>query len=235
MWNQKKKAVTFSFDDGVLQDIRVIEILNKYGLKGTFNINSGYLGRPNQLNRNGRDVDHTKVSADDLKKCYQGHEIAVHTITHPNLVELDEEEIIWQVENDRRALSYLCGYEVVGMAYPFGMTDERVVQIMKEHTKVQYARTVESTHRFDLQTEDLLTYNPTVYFIEDCFEQIVDAFLESESDDLQLLYIWGHAYELDAAYITWEKFERICKKLAGRPDIFYGTNNEVLLQRDGIG
>ena len=29
MWNQKKKAVTFSFDDGVTQDVRLIGILNK--------------------------------------------------------------------------------------------------------------------------------------------------------------------------------------------------------------
>lgn len=42
MWNGKKKAVTFSFDDGVTQDIRLIEIFNKYGLKGTFNLNSGF-------------------------------------------------------------------------------------------------------------------------------------------------------------------------------------------------
>ena len=47
MWNGKKKGVTFSFDDGVKQDIRTIEILNKYGLKGAFNLNSGYLGALN--------------------------------------------------------------------------------------------------------------------------------------------------------------------------------------------
>ena len=35
MWNGKLKAVTFSFDDGVTQDIKLIEILNKYGLKAT--------------------------------------------------------------------------------------------------------------------------------------------------------------------------------------------------------
>ena len=38
MWNGKKKAVTFSFDDGVSQDIRLIEIFNKYGLKGEKNL-----------------------------------------------------------------------------------------------------------------------------------------------------------------------------------------------------
>ena len=72
-------------------------------------------------------------------------------------------------------------------------------------------------------------YNPTVHYIEDCLEELVDKFLASESDEDQLLYIWGHSYEMDANLISWEKFEEICKKLAFRDDIFYGTNKEVLL------
>ena len=74
-----------------------------------------------------------------------------------------------------------------------------------------------------------MRFNPSVYFIEDCFEEIVDKFLALETDEEQLLYIWGHTYEMDAEYISWEDFERICKKLSNRADIFYGTNKEVLL------
>lgn len=37
----KKKALTLSYDDGVEQDRRLVEILNRYGIKATFNINSG--------------------------------------------------------------------------------------------------------------------------------------------------------------------------------------------------
>ena len=37
---QKKKAVTFSYDDGVPQDRRLAEIFDCYGMKGTFNFNS---------------------------------------------------------------------------------------------------------------------------------------------------------------------------------------------------
>jgi len=37
----RDKAVTLSYDDGVRQDKRLISIMQKYGLKGTFNINSG--------------------------------------------------------------------------------------------------------------------------------------------------------------------------------------------------
>jgi len=73
MWNGKMKAFTFSFDDGVVQDRRTVEILNKYGLKATFNINSGYLGTPNKINRNDHDVDHSKVEASEVATLYRGH------------------------------------------------------------------------------------------------------------------------------------------------------------------
>ena len=231
MWNNKKKAVTFSFDDGVTQDIRLIEILNKYGLKATFNINSALLGKAGALERNGKEIRHDKVSPKQVKEIYQGHEVAVHTLTHPCLPEIeDDNEIIRQVEEDREHLSKLCGYDVVGMAYPCGgeNNDDRVAEIIRNHTGVKFARTITSTYTFDLQ-ENLLRFNPTVYYIEDCLEEIVDKFLALETDEEKLLYIWGHSYEMDAEYISWETFERICKKLSGKADIFYGTNKEVLL------
>jgi len=230
MWNGKKKAITFSFDDGVKQDVRLIEIFNKYGLKGTFNINSSYLGLPGMLERNGKSVRHDKVPAHKVKEIYQDHEVAVHTLVHPNLTTLDKEAIIYQVEEDRKQLSRLCGYEVVGMAYPCGgvNNDERVAEIIRNNTGVKYARTITSTGKFDKQ-ENLFRFNPSVYYIEENFEKVVDEFLSLKTDERQLLYIWGHSYEMDAEYITWEKFESICKKLSGKADIFYGTNREVLL------
>ena len=231
MWNGKKRAVTFSFDDGVTQDIRLIEILNKYGLKATFNLNSARLGTPGDdwVVEWGR-IPRVMISASQVAKLYVGHEVAVHTLTHPNLTTLEEKEIIRQVDEDRKALSALCGYSVVGMAYPCGgvNNDERVAEIIRKHTGVKYARTITSTHAFDLQS-NLFRFHPTVYYIEDCFEEIVDRFLSLETDEEQLLYIWGHSYEMDAEYISWETFERICKKLSGKADIFYGTNREVLL------
>lgn len=41
--NGKKKAFNVTYDDGVLQDIRFVDLLNKYHLKGTFNLNSGLM------------------------------------------------------------------------------------------------------------------------------------------------------------------------------------------------
>ena len=232
MWNGKKKALTFSFDDGVTQDIRLIEILDKYGLKCTFNLNSEFLGLDGTLDRNGRTVRHDKIARDKIKEVYKNHEVAVHTLTHPFLPELDEKEIIRQVEKDRENLSEICGYEVVSMAYPCGgrNNDDRVAEIIKNKTGVRFARGLESTYSFDLQ-DNLYRFKPTVYYIESCLDEIVDKFLALESDTPALLYIWGHSYEMDAEYISWEKFEEVCKKLSGKDDIFYGTNKEVLLER----
>ena len=72
-----------------------------------------------------------------------------------------------------------------------------------------------------------MRFNPTVYYIEENFEAVIDSFLASYSEEPQLLYIWGHSYEMDAEYITWEKFERLCAKLSKKSGIFYGTNREV--------
>ena len=191
IWNGKKKAVTFSFDDGVTQDIRLIEILNRYGLKGTFNINSELLGKAGQLERGGKTVCHDKVKPCDLRDIYKGHEVAAHTLTHPNLTRLRAEEVIRQVEEDRKNLSCLCGYEVVGMAYPCGgvNNDERVAEIIKNNTGIKYARTITSTHLFAGQ-ENLFRFNPSVYYIEENLEDIVEAFLALEAEEPQLLYIW---------------------------------------------
>lgn len=232
MWEGKKKAITFSFDDGVEQDIRLIEILNRYNLKGTFNINSDLLGVRAELERNGRKIRHDRLSGDKIKDVYAGHEVAVHTLTHKNLTKLSEEEIISQVEEDRRRLSKLCGYEVIGMAYPCGgeNNDERVAEIIKKNTGVKYARTITSTYAFERQN-NLFRFNPSIYYIEKEFERVVDEFLTLETEKPQLLYIWGHSYEMDAEYISWNDFERICKKLSNKKDVFYGTNREILTDK----
>ena len=235
MFNGKMKALTFSYDDGVDQDKRLIELFNQYGLKGTFNLNSDLLGRrEDTLTILGRTVGHGKVFASDVRHIYDGHEVAVHTLTHPLLPRIeDDKEIIRQVEEDRLKLSELCGYEVVGMAYPCGGQnhDDRVANIIRENTGVKYCRTIISNHSFDLQ-EDLYKFKPTVYHFGE-FDKMMELgqkFLETDADTPQILYVWGHAYEFDIRDGDWERMEEFCRMMSGRDDIFYGTNKEVLLK-----
>ncbi len=231
MFDGKLKAVTFSYDDAVTQDIRFIELLDKYKLKATFNINSELLGLENSLIRDGARVNHTKVPAEKVANIYSNHEVAVHTLTHPNLKNIaDDAEVIRQVEKDRLNLEALVQYSVSGMAYPCGgdCYDKRTIELIKNHSGVKYARTTNSNGSFALQSE-LLDFSPTVYHMNfDRMFELGEQFLKLTSDKPQIFYIWGHTYEFDIAD-TWGKMEEFLKLISGRKDVFYGTNQEVLL------
>ena len=230
MWNGKMKALTFSYDDGTLQDRRLVEIFNKYGLKATFNLNSGLFGNRGRLNVEGVLTETNKVFDEEIKGLYDGHEVAGHTLHHPTLNQIGDEDVIRQVEDDRKYLQELVGYNVCGMAYPCGGVDDRVVKLIEDNTGIRYARTTISTYNYELQ-EDLLRFNPTISHYEfDKMVEMGEEFLRLEPDRPQLYYIWGHSYEFDA-YQTWERFEEFCKMMSNHDDIFYGTNYQVLFEK----
>lgn len=120
MFHGKMKALTFSYDDGVFQDRRLLKIFNKYGLKGTFNLNSDMLGSATAFFFGGMTIPRVVPRASEIEALYRGHEVAAHTLTHAMLPNLSDEDVIREVENDRLALSEIVGYDVVGLAYPNG-------------------------------------------------------------------------------------------------------------------
>lgn len=227
MTTKKRKILTFSYDDGITQDIRLVELFNKYGMKATFNVNSGKLGQERELLREGVIIRHDKVQATDVKHIYAGHEVAAHTMTHPSLLKLSDEDVIREVEQDRLQLSDLCGYEVVGFAYPGGHYDSRVADLIRAQTGVKYCRTVLSSHSFAAQ-KNLYEFRPTVYHHaeRDKLFALGEEFLALPADSDALFYVWGHAYEFDI-HDTWARFEEFLQMMAGKADIAYLTNKEA--------
>ena len=229
----KLKAITFSYDDGVTQDVQLVELMNKYGLKGTFNLNSERIGTRGIITRVNKLVSYYKLFPEDVKRVYEGHEVAAHTLNHLLLPSIEDDgEIIRQVEQDRLNLSELMGYEVVGFAYPGGGKNynERVADLIKNNTGIKYARTTVDTDSFDLQS-DLFMFKPNVYHVMnyDRLMEMGKKFLELETDKPQIFYVWGHSYEIDYYSERWEKLEEFFKLISNRDDIFYGTNKDVLL------
>ncbi len=234
MFNGKMKALTFSYDDGVTQDIRLIELFNKYGMKATFNLNSELLGRPGELIREGVRVAHTTNKKEDVKHIYEGHEVAAHTLTHPFLPTTESDaEITRQVEQDRLNLSEIVGYEVVGFAYPGGGInfDRRVSTIISNTTGIKYGRHTISTHNFALQ-DNLIEFAPSVYHHAewDKMFELGEKFLSLRAEEPSIFYVWGHAYEFDIRN-DWDKFEEFLKMMSGKADICYCTNREALLAK----
>lgn len=224
MWKGKRKAVTFSYDDGVDMDRQVVGLLNSYGLKATFNLNSGIQSRAYARQIKNKTV--CRMNMCDLPELYKGHEIASHGLTHANLTKCDDETIYNEILSDKYNLERLFAQTVYGMAYPGGGYDERVMKIAAD-CGIRYARTVSDTGEFGIGGS-LLALRPSAHqFRPDIFEMI-DRFLALETAEPQLLYIWGHSYELEETGGL-EHLEVICRRLSRQEDVFYGTNREVLL------
>jgi peptidoglycan/xylan/chitin deacetylase (PgdA/CDA1 family) len=222
----KNKAVTFSYDDGMVYDVRLIELFNKYGLKSTFNLSSEWLSDKKEGTFIGR---YPKICRDDVKSIYDGHEVAAHTLNHVHLTECADIEVIRQVDNDRQRLSALVGYEVVGMAYPYGDFDDRVVELIRKQTGIRYSRTCRTTKSFEPQS-DLLRFDPTVFHLRfDKMMSLAREFIETKFETPQIFYIFGHSYELGEDPNCWKQLEAFFEMISKRDDIFYGTNREVFL------
>lgn len=224
MYCSKKKMVTFSFDDGIEDDIRLIAILNKYGLKATFNLNAGHL-----TNAMGWEYQGLKrvryLNYFQHPQLYRGHEIACHGYSHPHLEKLDPVTVDNEVRLDKKILEMLFGCRIQGMAYPFGTYNDEVIRILRDNG-IRYCRTVHSTYGFDLPQEPL-TWHPTCHFKDERRMELAKTFVEAEPDGQMLFYIWGHSYEL-VTEEDWEAFSDFCGFLANREDICYCTNQEVL-------
>ena len=223
MWNGKMKAVTFSYDDGIRQDIRLVELFNKYGMKATFNLNSGIQSDVNPFICKELVVHRMNIAG--LRELYAGHEIASHALTHANLTRISLDTAYNEVKSDMEILSARFAQNITGFAYPFGSYNDAVVDVLKK-CGISYARTVKSSHNFELPA-DPLRLEATCHHDDPQIMELIDNFLSLEPETPQLLYIWGHSYEFDADN-NWEHIETILQKLAGRDDIFYGTNTEVL-------
>ncbi len=220
----KKKAVTFSYDDGVIQDAKLIEILNRYSLKGTFNLNYGQSGEGKiRLDKDGKEIDCSHLLLDKNVSLYQGHEIANHTYHHPHLETIDESVQFDEYKANKKSLERIFQKSVLGAAYPYGTYNMDSIKVQKE-LGIEYDRTTRSTYSFALPY-DWLLWNPTIHHRDPKMMEILEKFFVAE-DELALLYIWGHAYEFAIDH-NFELIEDIGKKLSMHADIAYMTNHEV--------
>lgn len=222
---KKLKALTFSFDDGVMNDLRFAKLLNKYGMKATFNINTGKMTSDSKWIYKETIVSH--LTFNEMKEAYKGHEIASHTFSHPFPDRIDYKTYSNEVSLDITIIEKLFERKVVGFAYPYGTATEEGVQILKENN-IKYARTVGETMKFDIP-EDLLRYPGTCHFKNSKLMDLAKEFIELKPNEKKLFYIWGHTYE----FITeedWEHFEEFLKLMkAHENEIFFGSNKEVFI------
>lgn len=221
----RAKALTLSYDDGVEQDIRLMDILDRHGLRCTFNLNSGCYAAEGHTYAPG--TIHRRLPASRVSQLYatDRHEVAVHSLTHPRLEVLPPSAVTQEVLQDRLNLEAQFGRIVRGMAYPYGSWSDAVVDCLRA-CGIAYARTTASTGRFDVPT-DWLRMPATCHHGDARLPELTSRFLEMKPGDKpQLFYLWGHSYEFEAND-NWDVIERFAEQTGGRDDIWYATNIEI--------
>ncbi len=220
----KSKALTLSYDDGVIQDVKLIEILNKYSIKATFNLNSGLQGE--EKFRDGKftkNIDCHRINFKDYPHLYDNFEIASHSLTHPFLETLSFEEQENQIKEDVDNLEKIFSKKVSGMAYPYGTYNKDTLDVLTK-LDIKYSRTTKSTYKFN-RPYNFLLWNPTIHHRDPLLFDTLDRFLKT-NEELGLFYLWGHAYEfaLDDNFSLIEEFS---KKVYKNEDIYLATNIEI--------
>ena len=219
----REKAITFSYDDGVAADKKLMSILDKYGLKGTFNLNSKLFDAQQW---------HNRMNEEETIAAFRnsGHEVALHGARHIFLGKVPVPLAIKEVADNRAYLEEKFGCIVNGMAYAYSGVNDETAAALKA-LGVLYARTTVSTHCFALPS-DWLHLNPTVHHTEPCLGELTDKFLagapseEFKNREPWLFYIWGHAYEFDDDD-NWDVIENVCRRVSEEGGIWAATNGDI--------
>lgn len=209
----KRKALTMSYDDGPIHDIKLVEIFNRYGIRGAFHLNSGTL--------NSED----KLQSSEIKSLFSGHEVSSHTVSHPHLINIPNEVLVSEIMEDRKQLEHLAGYPVRGMSYPFGTYNNQVLSALPL-LGIEYSRTVVSTNNFWLP-DSFLEWHPTCHHNDKLIEKCKEFQSTNRWQYMPLFYVWGHSYEFPRDN-NWNIIEEFCKMAGGNSDVWYATNIEIV-------
>lgn len=216
-----KMKVVQCWDDGLVSDIRLIEILSRYNAKASFNLNMGlYKEKRNTVwNYNGHDV--ITPAHSELVKIFSEFDIANHSLTHPNLTALNRHEIEVEVVDNKKRLEDLFQKPVTGFCYPFGDTNPLVRDIIQKSGHL-YARTVKNCSQ-GINIDDPYQLETTSHFLDPDFWE---KYKRSKSDGV--FYFWGHSYEL-VDNDMWKSFEKAIAYINDDNDTEWCSISEIIL------
>ncbi len=179
-----------SWDDGVVDDVRLTGLLRRYQARATFNLNPGLHPPGRSFSWRYGDKEVWRLGREELAEVYAGFEIANHSMTHPNLSDLSPEALDWEIRESRRLLQDWFQQPVRGFCYPFGSFNAAVKNAIRA-VGHRYARTVTEVERL-FPPADPLELGVSCRFNEPAFWTRYE---RARAVDGVFLF-WGHSYEL---------------------------------------
>jgi peptidoglycan/xylan/chitin deacetylase (PgdA/CDA1 family) len=125
--------ITTSWDDGHPSDMKLAELLQKYGIPATF-----YVAPKNR--------ERTTLSPKQIQEIAANFDIGGHTYTHAYLPGLSEDEAFAEIKGGRDCLEEIIGREIHSFCYPRGAYNSDVIKLVKK-AGFQGARTIKLFQR----------------------------------------------------------------------------------------
>jgi peptidoglycan-N-acetylglucosamine deacetylase len=238
---KKVAIVTTSWDDGHPLDIRLAEILDRYGMAGTFYIPLSYGRSP--------------VMAQEEMRALRamGMEIGSHTLTHPNLTKLRKNQALHELVESKKMLEDMVGELIVSFCYPAGKFNSMVRSWVIE-AGYKLARTT-LAFRIDRKFDPFcmpvsLQFFPHTHIVpirhalkegnlrglinwcrlwkmENNLINLLELLLECILKNGGVLHIWGHSWEIERFHL-WGVLEEALRCIANLPAVLYLTNSQIL-------
>ena len=229
-----KVTVTTSWDDGHVKDFRVADLLERYGLQGTFYVSPA-----------AREVDPgSRLDAGQIALLGRRFELGAHTFSHPDLTAISHDEAISEITRGADVLEEVTGTRPTSFCYPYGKYSRRLSRSLGG-LGFTYARTV---RQFETGITDPLTAGTTIHAYQ--HRTGLSGYLRAAgfsparavrfldwsvvATDLfdvcvkngGIFHLWGHSWEIDA-HGDWDKLEEVFAYIAGHRQAVHVANRSL--------
>lgn len=234
--------VVTSWDDGYFGDLKLAELLKRYGLQGTFYVPSSNRGGMGQHGLSDSEI--CSLVADNF-------EIGSHTVNHSNLADMDIEQASKEIKESKTKLSELIQKDVKSFCYPFGKYSEPIVQLVRS-AGYENART---TQPFVVSKEEIkrmgsfkigcslharkrpilvkkaiikdayLLKRPWTIPLMNKFSKwnlLAKSLFDRAYNNNGVFHLWGHSWEIEQNG-DWAILEEVFSYISKRKDVSYCT------------
>lgn len=212
------------WDDGVLNDIKLTDLLRKYGAKATFNLNPALHYAKERFHSGWKYKDYSpgKLAWNEVTSVYEGFDVASHTMCHCNAGMVDDKVFFAEAVMAKDILEDLFQKECTGFAWPCGKYTEKTADMLLE-AGFTYGRTVETTERVSGFAHPM-TLHSSCHFMSPDFW---NAFEKAKTTD-GIFYFWGHSYEMMDDPELWGEFENKLRRLAADNEVEWIPTTELV-------
>lgn len=224
-----KLIVTTSWDDGSILDIKVAELLDKYGVTGTFYIPKSLFAHP--------------LEKHDIKAIDEHFEIGAHTLNHMDLTRVPLSEAKREIEGSKIYLENLLGHNVDMLSYPDGRYNRDTKRIVRDSgflaartckhggfnlpsDPYEWQITLHASNGSPLTTLKIWVKNRIAIKGLWDWEARAKLLFDKALKTGGVYHIWGHSLEFEIN-LHWDKLERVLDCISNREDVRYMTNGEI--------